>query len=79
MLFRSIQLDVYEAAAQFKEIGAGVMIWARTWEILSLLGMSEDFARIAHARPDKSPGERRILSFSMPDVPRPYATCLRQV
>ncbi|KAI0745659.1 FAD/NAD(P)-binding domain-containing protein [Earliella scabrosa] len=54
--YADIQVDVYEAAAQFKEIGAGVMIWARTWEILSLLGMSEDFARIAHARPDKSPG-----------------------
>ncbi|KAI0708960.1 FAD/NAD-P-binding domain-containing protein [Cerioporus squamosus] len=41
---------------QFKEIGAGVMIWARTWEILSMLGMAEDFARIAHAPPDQSPG-----------------------
>ncbi len=50
-------MDLYEAAGQFKEIGAGVMIWARTWEILLLLGMAEDFARIAHAPPDKSPGE----------------------
>ncbi|KAH9859049.1 FAD/NAD-P-binding domain-containing protein [Lenzites betulinus] len=54
--YRDIGVDVYEAAGQFKEIGAGVMIWARTWEILSLLGMAKDFARIAHAPPSSSPG-----------------------
>ncbi|KAI0821662.1 FAD/NAD-P-binding domain-containing protein [Trametes gibbosa] len=53
--YRDIGVEVYEAAGQFKEIGAGVMIWARTWEILSLLGMAEDFARIAHAPPSSSP------------------------
>ena len=55
--YPDIQVDVYEAAGQFKEIGAGVMIWARTWEILSLLGMADDFARIAHATPDPAPGK----------------------
>ncbi|TFK91603.1 FAD/NAD(P)-binding domain-containing protein [Polyporus arcularius HHB13444] len=54
--YHDIQVDVYEAAGQFKEIGAGVMIWARTWEILSMLGMAENFARIAHAPPNRSPG-----------------------
>ncbi|KAI0630150.1 FAD/NAD-P-binding domain-containing protein [Trametes polyzona] len=54
--YPDIHVDVYEAAGQFKEIGAGVMIWARTWEILSLLGMAEDFSHIAHAPPDGSLG-----------------------
>ncbi|KAI0674871.1 FAD/NAD-P-binding domain-containing protein [Trametes maxima] len=54
--FPDIHVDVYEAADRFKEIGAGVMIWARTWEILSLLGMAADFSRVAHAPPDGSPG-----------------------
>ncbi|EIW63582.1 FAD/NAD-P-binding domain-containing protein [Trametes versicolor FP-101664 SS1] len=54
--YPNIRVDVYEAAGQFKEIGAGVMIWARTWEILSILGMADDFSRIAHAPPDGSPG-----------------------
>ena len=54
--YPDIQVDVYEAAGRFKEIGAGVMIWARTWEILSLLGMAEAFSRIAHAPPDESLG-----------------------
>ncbi|TBU25153.1 FAD/NAD(P)-binding domain-containing protein [Dichomitus squalens] len=54
--YPDIQVDVYEATGQFKEIGAGVMIYARTWEILSLLGMAQDFSRIAHAPPDGSLG-----------------------
>lgn len=51
-----IKVDVYEATSQFKEIGAGVMIWARTWRILELMGLAEDFAKVAHAPPDGSMG-----------------------
>ncbi|KAI8992893.1 FAD/NAD-P-binding domain-containing protein [Trametes punicea] len=54
--YPNIRVDVYEAAERFKEIGAGVMIWARTWEILSLLGLAQDFSRIAHTPPSSSPG-----------------------
>ncbi|OBZ70963.1 Salicylate hydroxylase [Grifola frondosa] len=54
--YPDIQVDLYEAAERFKEIGAGVMIWERTWKILSLLGMASDFSRIAHAPPDGSLG-----------------------
>ncbi|KAI0332310.1 FAD/NAD-P-binding domain-containing protein [Cubamyces sp. BRFM 1775] len=54
--YPNIRVDVYEAAGQFKEIGAGVMIWSRTWKILSSLGMEEEFSRIAHAPPDSKPG-----------------------
>lgn len=54
--YPDIQVDVYEAAERFKEIGAGVMIWSRTWEILTLLGMASDFSQIAHATPDGSLG-----------------------
>ncbi|KAF9070110.1 FAD/NAD-binding domain-containing protein [Rhodocollybia butyracea] len=49
-----IQVDVYEAADQFKEIGAGIMIWARTWWILESLGLGPAFSKIAHAPPDGS-------------------------
>ncbi|EPS94143.1 hypothetical protein FOMPIDRAFT_1033475 [Fomitopsis schrenkii] len=51
-----IQVDLYEAAAQFKEIGAGVMIWSRTWEILTLLGLGSKLTETAHAPPDGSIG-----------------------
>lgn len=54
--YPDIQVDLYEATAQFKEIGAGVMIWSRTWEILNHLGLASQFAKIAHAPPDRSIG-----------------------
>ena len=69
-----IQVRVYEAAQQFKEIGAGVMIWSRTWTILSELGLEEDFARIAtwtpfhgscdQCAPDGSIGAHESLDFA---------------
>ena len=34
-----IQVDLYEAAESFKEIGAGVMVWGRAWWILKRLGL----------------------------------------
>ncbi|KAJ3778671.1 FAD/NAD-P-binding domain-containing protein [Lentinula raphanica] len=49
-----IQVDVYEATDRFKEIGAGVMIWARTWRILEILGLGPAFSKIAHAPPSGS-------------------------
>ncbi|EJD03076.1 FAD/NAD-binding domain-containing protein [Fomitiporia mediterranea MF3/22] len=54
--FADIEFHVYEAAERFKEIGAGVMIWTRTWTILELMGLAEEFSRIAHAPPDGSLG-----------------------
>lgn len=54
--FPDIDVQVYEAAQRFKEIGAGVMIWSRTWRILELMGLADDFSKIAHAPPDGSLG-----------------------
>ncbi|KAL5528518.1 hypothetical protein ACEPAF_7654 [Sanghuangporus sanghuang] len=52
--YANVDFHVYEAAERFKEIGAGVMIWTRTWTILELMGLSEEFSKIAHAPPDSS-------------------------
>ncbi|KAJ6594118.1 FAD/NAD-P-binding domain-containing protein [Mycena capillaripes] len=46
-----IQVDVYEGAGRFKEIGAGVMIWERTWKILQILGLAPDFAKVTDTPP----------------------------
>lgn len=45
--YRDIELNVYEAAATFKEVGAGVMMWGRVWRVLSLLGMADAFRELA--------------------------------
>ncbi|KAJ7079139.1 hypothetical protein B0H15DRAFT_859263 [Mycena belliarum] len=51
-----IQVDVYEGAGRFKEIGAGVMIWARTWRIFELLGLDQHFAKATDTPPDPAVG-----------------------
>ncbi|KAJ6596645.1 FAD/NAD(P)-binding domain-containing protein [Mycena sp. CBHHK59/15] len=48
----NIQVDVYEGAEHFKEIGAGVMIWQRTLRILELMGLGRQFSRVADTPPD---------------------------
>ncbi|KAF8586521.1 FAD/NAD-binding domain-containing protein [Ramaria rubella] len=54
--YPDIKVDVYEAAEQFEEIGAGLMIWKRTWRILELLGLHTDASKVAHSPPDASLG-----------------------
>ncbi|KAF8485624.1 FAD/NAD-P-binding domain-containing protein [Gautieria morchelliformis] len=64
--YRDIHVDVYEAAERFKEIGAGVMIWAKTWRTLELLGLDIDASKVAHAPADPGIG----FDFRRSDQPR---------
>lgn len=55
----NIEVDIYEAASEFAEIGAGVGVWPRTWKILQALGLADDLAAVADipdaASPSASP------------------------
>ncbi|KAF8895691.1 hypothetical protein CPB84DRAFT_1731713 [Gymnopilus junonius] len=51
-----LDVKLYEAAGQFREIGAGVMIWSRTWRILESMGLASEFSKIAHAPPTGTQG-----------------------
>lgn len=42
-----IDVDVYEAAREFKEIGAGVGMWPRSWKIMQALGLAQGLSQIA--------------------------------
>lgn len=42
-----ISFEIYEAAAQLGEVGAGVALWPRVNEILDFLGIKEDVTRLA--------------------------------
>lgn len=55
--YNNIDVQVYEAAERFKEIGAGVMIWTRTWQIIERMGLADEFSKISHAPPDGSLGK----------------------
>lgn len=55
--YSHLEIKLYEAAGQFKEIGAGVMIWARTWHILESMGLASEFSNIAHSPPTGAQGK----------------------
>ncbi|KAF8476473.1 hypothetical protein JB92DRAFT_3051035 [Gautieria morchelliformis] len=42
-----VYVDVYEAAPEFVELGAGLTLWGRVCEALRLMGMDEDCVRAA--------------------------------
>lgn len=48
--FPNIEIDIYEAAAKFGEIGAGLSIWYRTWSLLAKLGL-EDLEQVLSSVP----------------------------
>lgn len=56
-----IQVDVYEAAHQFAEIGAGIGMWPRVWKIMQALGLQDDLSRIAVIPPDDEPRELDVF------------------
>ncbi|KAI1796790.1 FAD/NAD(P)-binding domain-containing protein [Ganoderma leucocontextum] len=65
--YHDIQVDVYESASAFTEIGAGIGVWPRTWKILAALGLTDDFAKIAIVPPTEQP--RVAFNFRKGDQP----------
>ncbi|GLB39496.1 putative FAD binding domain containing protein [Lyophyllum shimeji] len=49
--YPDIDVDIYEAATEFSEVGAGIGVWPRVWKILEHLGLSEDLARVTALKP----------------------------
>ncbi|KZV87798.1 FAD/NAD(P)-binding domain-containing protein [Exidia glandulosa HHB12029] len=43
---KKLEIHVYEAAASFGEVGAGVTIWGRSFQVLRALGLEAKFAAI---------------------------------
>ncbi|KAI0630491.1 salicylate hydroxylase [Trametes polyzona] len=54
-LFNNVDVDIYEAASEFAEVGAGIGVWPRTWKILCALGLSDELAKVAVVPPDDQP------------------------
>ncbi|TFY67996.1 hypothetical protein EVJ58_g1294 [Rhodofomes roseus] len=49
-LAANVAVDIYEAAPSFPDIGAGVMLWRRTWEIIQALGLADELSVFASGR-----------------------------
>ncbi|KAI0919700.1 hypothetical protein AcW1_003116 [Taiwanofungus camphoratus] len=43
---KNVTVDIYESAAMFAEIGAGIGLWPRVWEVMKSLGLNEDLQAI---------------------------------
>ena len=52
-----IQVDIYEAASKFTEIGAGIGVYWRTRQILKSLELEDDVIRLLPFRPGQDRGE----------------------
>ncbi len=46
---------MYEAAPQLGEIGAGINVWPKTWEIFKQLGLEEVLVPFFDHEPDLEP------------------------
>ncbi|KAJ3565444.1 hypothetical protein NP233_g7626 [Leucocoprinus birnbaumii] len=46
-----ISVEIFEAAKEFSEVGAGIGVWPRIWKTLAILGLDEDLARLHATRP----------------------------
>jgi salicylate hydroxylase len=52
-----ICVDVYEAASQFTDVGAGIGLLWRTRQVLKKLGLEEDIVRLLTFTPSDDRGE----------------------
>ncbi|PSR73283.1 hypothetical protein PHLCEN_2v10861 [Hermanssonia centrifuga] len=61
--YPDIQVDLYEAAARFTEIGAGLTVQGRTWKPLELMGVDATLRKAAAAANNVATSE-----FSIRDI-----------
>lgn len=55
-----VRIDIYEAASIVPFIGAGIAVFPRTWEVLSLLGLEDELEKNAINMYDKRVGGMRM-------------------
>lgn len=52
---QKIAVDLYESAPELSEIGAGINVWPRTWEILREIGLGDALIPLFDHYPDLKP------------------------
>ena len=45
----NVDVDIYESASAFGQVGAGMGFWPRIWESMRLLGLEEELRPLASA------------------------------
>ncbi len=52
---QKITIDIYEAAPELGEIGAGINVWPRTWELFKKIGLGDTLVPLFDHHPDLEP------------------------
>ncbi|RDB27667.1 Salicylate hydroxylase [Hypsizygus marmoreus] len=53
--FPDIEIEIYEGAAQLAEVGAGIGLFPRPWEIIRRLGLEEELLKLCEIKPTDGP------------------------
>ncbi|KAF8888107.1 salicylate hydroxylase [Infundibulicybe gibba] len=65
--YPNIEVEVYEAATKFGELGAGIGIFPRPWQIMKKLGLDQDLLKSTEIKPKEGP----VTSFRYRKSDRP--------
>lgn len=61
----NIKIDLYEAAREFGEVGAGIGIHRRTQLVLEKLGLYDDMAAAANQATTNTPSQGESLGYML--------------
>ncbi|KAF5310166.1 hypothetical protein D9619_010218 [Psilocybe cf. subviscida] len=64
----SFEVDLYEGESIISEIGAGINLWPRTWEVMGSLGLAEELRPFLTGPLDDTP--RTVFRVHKADQPR---------
>ncbi|KDR80975.1 hypothetical protein GALMADRAFT_1117498 [Galerina marginata CBS 339.88] len=53
--YPDIEVEIYEAAEKLAEVGAGIGLFGRPWEVIKKLGLEEDLLRLTDIKPTQAP------------------------
>ncbi|KAF5384559.1 hypothetical protein D9757_006420 [Collybiopsis confluens] len=64
-----IEVDLFEAAARFVAIGAGIVIWPRTWNVFKALGLKEEMLEALKEKDNNNTSAGSDLSWDQESRP----------
>ncbi|KJA24431.1 hypothetical protein HYPSUDRAFT_86115 [Hypholoma sublateritium FD-334 SS-4] len=50
-----LEINIYESASVIAEVGTGISLWPRTWEVVKAINLEKSLLQFVSQPPDKSP------------------------
>ncbi|KAG6810474.1 hypothetical protein H0H92_011709 [Tricholoma furcatifolium] len=78
--YPDIEVEIYEAATKLTEVGAGIGLFPRPWEVIQKLGLEEELLKFSEVKRREGPGN--LMTFHRADfqqvllrrLPKSYRT-----